>query len=98
MVKATYHPDFEFELNENGKCIVVTFSTLAYEMFKQILKGQYAKAMSKVKAFMKESLDNSNSTVDLLLKFTKRAHDEAINMFNTTFRMMVNGKHYKKFM
>ena len=98
-LQATDRPNFMIDVNDDpGKCIVVTCSTAAYELFKPAVKKHYSKAIKDGKALLKEGIDNKNHVVDLSLKISKKGHMYVINMYNTTSRIMVNGKDYKNFL
>ena len=83
-----------FVFDEKPKCFVITLSAAAYEMMKQELNKHYASEIKRGEVLVCEGKDKSDNRVDVALKVDK---GYTINLYNTTSRLMVNGKNYKRF-
>ena len=95
---AIKRPSFEVDQNEVGNCIVISFNTASYELFKLLLKDQYQGELNKGTVTLKEGRDTAANKVDFSLKVSKRNSKYTINLFNTTSRAMINGKNHKDFL
>ena len=94
-IEATRRPDIVVDDNEVGKCFVVSFSTAAYEQFKEEIKMYYKPSIKKGTVLVREGRDTAANKVDLSLKV--KGKNYTVNLYNTTSRAMVNGIGYKKF-
>ncbi len=89
--------DFDVFINKEGRCILVEFSTAAYEIFLLRLKDHYMHDIKQKRACIKEGRDAQQNLVDCTLKMKKRGHVYTINCYNTTSSAMINGENYQTF-
>ena len=75
------------DVNPDGQCIVITCSTVAYELTKQVLGRHFAGSIKKHDAFLKYGVDKSNNRVDMSLKVLRKGSKYTVNFYNTTSKV-----------
>ena len=93
---ATSRP-FDFEVDEKKQSTVITCSAAAYELLKIEIGRHYINGIKKGEVVVKEGMDKSNNKIDISVQVEKKNQSYTINLYNTTSRLMVNGRHYKRF-